>query len=166
MAKVNIKTKVSGNDLRLKTYIFDAAGDTVASAETNTLFGKEFDQDIAVDNPKLWSPETPYLYKAVTRLYRGRILKDETTTRFGIREISYKPGEGFKLNGKTRKFKGVCLHHDLGPLGSAVNTAALRRQLRILKDMGCDAIRSSHNMPSGAAGTMRRHGLYVPCRNF
>ncbi|WP_256011741.1 DUF4982 domain-containing protein [Desertivirga xinjiangensis] len=148
LAKVSIKTKASGNDLRLKTYIVDVAGDTVASAETQTLFGKEFDQDIALRNPKLWSPETPYLYRAVSRLYKGKILKDETTTRFGIREISYQAGEGFSLNGKPRKFKGVCLHHDLGPLGSAVNIAALRRQLRILKDMGCDAIRSSHNMPS------------------
>jgi len=148
LAKVNIKTKVSGSNLRLQTYILDAKGDTVASDKTQTLFGKEFDQNIAVSNPQLWSPETPYLYKAVTRLYQGNVLKDETTTRFGIREISYKPGTGFSLNGKARKFKGVCLHHDLGPLGSVINEAALRRQLRILKDMGCDAIRSSHNMPS------------------
>ncbi len=148
LAKVNIKTKVSGENLRLQTYILNAKGDTIASDKTQTLFGKEFDQNIAVSNPQLWSPETPHLYKAVTRLYQGNVLKDETTTRFGIREISYKPGTGFSLNGKARKFKGVCLHHDLGPLGSAINVAALKRQLRILKDMGCDAIRSSHNMPS------------------
>jgi len=147
-AKVSIKTKVSGDKLRLVTSILSAEGDTVAKQSTETLFGREFDQNIAVANPKLWSPETPYLYKAVTRLYAGNELKDEIVTRFGIREISYTAEKGFSLNGQVRKFKGVCLHHDLGPLGAAVNKAALRRQLRILKDMGCDAIRSSHNMPS------------------
>jgi beta-galactosidase len=148
LAKVNIKTKASGNNVRLVTHIQDAQGKTVASDSTGKIFGKEFEQNIAVANPQLWSPETPYLYTAVTKLYAGNTLKDEVTTRFGIREISYKPNVGFSLNGKVRKFKGVCLHHDLGPLGAAVNKAALRRQLRILKDMGCDAIRSSHNMPS------------------
>nr|MCU0387392.1 beta-galactosidase [Chitinophagaceae bacterium] len=148
LARVNIKTKVSGQGLRLVTDILDAEGNRVASEATSILFGNEFEQNIAVAQPKLWSPETPYLYKAVSRLYAGNQLKDEYTTRFGIREISYKAGVGFSLNGKVRKFKGVCLHHDLGPLGAAVNVAALRRQLTILKDMGCDAIRSSHNMPS------------------
>jgi beta-galactosidase len=148
IAKVNIKTKVSGKGLRLVTDIFDADGKQVASDATETIYGKEFDQNIAVPRPNLWSPETPYLYKAITRLYAGNELKDELTTRFGIRHISYTPTTGFSLNGKTRKFKGVCLHHDLGPLGAAINEAALRRQLRILKDLGCDAIRSAHNMPS------------------
>lgn len=148
LAKVNIKTKVSGKDVRLVTDILDANGTRVAADTTGMLFGKEFEQNIAVPNPKLWSPETPNLYKAVSRLYVGNELKDEVTTSFGIRQISYQPNTGFSLNGETRKFKGVCLHHDLGPLGAAVNMAALRRQLRILKDMGCDAIRSAHNMPS------------------
>jgi beta-galactosidase len=148
VAKVNIKTKVSGKNLRLVTDIFDTEGNNVASDAAQAIFGKEFEQNIAIAAPKLWSPETPYLYKAISRLYVGNELKDEVTTRFGIRQISYQPATGFQLNGKTRKFKGVCLHHDLGPLGAAVNKAALRRQLRILKDMGCDAIRSSHNMPS------------------
>ncbi len=148
MAKVNLKTRVSGSNLRMVTQVLDAKGNTVATDSTGKLFGQEFEQNIAVSNPQLWSPETPYLYTAVTRLYAGNVLKDEVSTRFGIREISYKPNVGFSLNGKVRKFKGVCLHHDLGPLGAAVNKAALRRQLRILKDMGCDAIRSSHNMPS------------------
>ena len=148
MAKVKIKTKVSGEELQLQTIIVDARGDTVARDRALASFAGEFEQNIAFPNPQLWSPETPYLYKAITRLYQGNELKDETVTRFGIREISFKPETGFSLNGKSRKFKGVCLHHDLGPLGSAINVAALRRQLQILKDMGCDAIRSSHNMPS------------------
>ena len=65
----------------------------------------------------------------------------------GIRTIAFSREHGFQLNGVSRKFQGVCLHHDLGPLGTAVNKAALIRQVKILKDMGCDAIRTSHNMP-------------------
>lgn len=148
IAKVNIKTKVSGEDLRMVTTIFDADGDKVNSNETAELFDNEFEQNIAVNNPKLWNPESPYLYTAVSRLYAGNDLKDEITKRFGIRQIEYNQKTGFSLNGEITKFKGVCLHHDLGPIGSAVNKSALRHQLRILKDMGCNAIRSSHNMPS------------------
>ena len=148
IAQVNVKTNVSGKNLRLVTDILDSDGKKIASNETHSQFDNQFVQNIAVENPKLWSPESPYLYKAVSKLYSGNELKDEITTRFGIREIKYDPKTGFSLNGKVRKFKGVCLHHDLGPIGTAVNKSALRRQLHILKDMGCDAIRSSHNMPS------------------
>lgn len=108
-----------------------------------------------VKQPKLWSPETPYLYTARTRVYKQSavsgqqaVLVDEVSTRFGIRSISYTPEHGFQLNGVTRKFKGVCNHHDLGPLGAAVHKDALRHQIAMLQDMGCDAIRTSHNMPA------------------
>ncbi|MBA4275735.1 DUF4982 domain-containing protein [Flavobacterium sp.] len=148
LAKVNIKTKVTGENLRIVTKIKDASGKEVAVNESEVLFGNEFDQNIAVKNPQLWSPETPYLYTAVSQLYVDGKPKDETTTKFGIRTIKFEPNKGFSLNGKIRKFKGVCLHHDLGPIGTAINKSALRRQLTILKDLGCDAIRSSHNMPS------------------
>lgn len=148
LAKTNIKTKVSGTGLTLVTSILNAEGNEVASLKSTTVFNNEFDQNIAITNPKLWSPETPYLYTAVSKLYKNENLTDETSTKFGIRSINYEAGKGFSLNGKVRKFKGVCLHHDLGPIGTAINKTALRRQLRILKDMGCDAIRSSHNMPS------------------
>ncbi len=148
LAKVNIKTKVSGKNVKLVTTIIDAEGKLISTNETDALFNNEFEQNLAVKNPKLWSPETPYLYTAVSTLYSNNELKDETTKRFGIRSINYDQKTGFSLNGKVRKFKGVCLHHDLGPIGTAINKSALRRQLRILKDMGCDAIRSSHNMPS------------------
>lgn len=147
-AKVSIKTKVSVQNSRLVTTIFDAEGNQLNSEESVTLYGNEFDQNIKVSNPRLWSPETPYLYKVVSKFYVGQELKDEISTRFGIREIQYESNKGFSLNGKITKFKGVCLHHDLGPLGAAVNKSALRRQMKILKDMGCNAIRSSHNMPS------------------
>jgi len=148
VAKVNVKTKATGEKGYLVTTIFDANGQKISSDKATTKFGTEFDQNIRVDNPKLWSPESPYLYKAVSQWFVGDELKDEVTTRFGIREIKYEANKGFSLNGEVRKFKGVCLHHDLGPLGTAINKAALRRQLTILKDMGCNAIRSSHNMPS------------------
>ncbi|WP_281228644.1 DUF4982 domain-containing protein [Flavobacterium aquiphilum] len=148
LAKVNVKTKVTGENLRIVTKIKDASGNEVATNETTALFGNEFEQNIAVKNPHLWSPETPYLYTAISQLYDGNVLKDETSTRFGIRTIKFEPNKGFSLNGQIRKFKGVCLHHDLGPIGTAINKAALRRQLTILKDLGCNAIRSSHNMPS------------------
>lgn len=147
-SKVNIKTSVRGENLRLVTQVIDGQGKEVASGSTDQRFGNEFDQNIEVTDPKLWSPESPYLYTAVSKVYQGNALKDEVKTRFGIREIRYEANKGFSLNGQVRKFKGVCLHHDLGPLGAAINVAALRRQLTILKDMGCDAIRSSHNMPS------------------
>ena len=90
----------------------------------------------------------PVLYSAETRLYEGDQLKDIYTTPFGIRSIEIIPNKGFFLNGEKTVFKGVCNHHDLGPLGAAVNDAAIRRQIRILKDMGCNAIRTSHNMPA------------------
>jgi len=103
-----------------------------------------------VQNPQLWSPETPNLYIARTRVYRESKaeLVDEVETRFGIRSISYTPEHGFQLNGVTRKFKGVCNHHDLGPLGAAIHKDALRHQIAMLQNMGCDAIRTSHNMPA------------------
>jgi len=154
-ARVKIRTQVnslSGNytGLSLQTTIVNAKGETVASATKilNESDLNEFEQDLVVRKPELWSPETPNLYSAITKLYAGNSLKDEYTTTFGIRSIKYEAEKGFSLNGVYRKFKGVCNHHDLGPLGAAINVAALRRQLVLLKDMGCDAIRTSHNMPA------------------
>ncbi|MEX1382226.1 DUF4982 domain-containing protein [Lutibacter sp.] len=147
-ANVQVKTETTGQNTNLVTAIYNAKGKQVAIEKTSTQFGNQFIQNIKVINPSRWSPENPYLYTAKTQLFVDEILKDEVSTRFGIREIKYEANKGFSLNGEVRKFKGVCLHHDLGPLGTAVNKAALRRQLTILKDMGCDAIRSSHNMPS------------------
>ncbi|MDQ0638634.1 beta-galactosidase [Pedobacter sp. W3I1] len=147
-AKVNIKTKLTGKGVRLVTQILDSLGKQVAIDTAKSIFGNETDQDIEISNPKLWSPERPYLYTSISSVYDGNTLKDVVKTKFGIRTINFSAGIGFSLNGEVRKFKGVCLHHDLGPLGAAINTAALRRQLTILKEMGCDAIRSSHNMPS------------------
>ncbi len=148
VAKVNIRSQVQGENLQVKAIIRDADGKVVAENLANQRFGDEIEQNIGLKNPKRWSPETPYLYTAELQLYQGNTLKDTETIRFGVRIIKYSAEKGYELNGKITKFKGVCLHHDLGPLGAAINTAALRRQLTILKDMGCNAIRSSHNMPS------------------
>lgn len=137
-------------ELTVTTDIVDADGQVV-STKTNKGYinhDQPFTQNFIVEQPKLWSPETPVLYKAVSKIYAGDTLLDTYTTRFGIRTIEYVPDKGFYLNGKRRKFQGVCNHHDLGPLGAAVNVAALRHQLTLLKEMGCDAIRTSHNMPA------------------
>ena len=101
-----------------------------------------------VDNPRLWSPESPYLYTLTTAVTVDGRQVDETRRRVGIRTVDVSAKHGFRLNGVSRKIKGVCLHHDLGPLGAAENKAALIRQIRIMKEMGCDAIRTAHNMPS------------------
>ena len=147
-ATVNIKAKANGSNVYMVTTIKDAKGKIVATNTAKDLTNSQFEQNLIVAKPNLWSPETPYLYTATTQLFAGTVLKDEETIKFGIREIKYEANKGFSLNGKVTKFKGVCLHHDLGPLGAAVNKAAMRRQLTILKDLGCNAIRSSHNMPS------------------
>ena len=137
-------------ELTVVTDIMDADGQ-VGSTKTNKgviNHGQPFTQNFIVERPKLWSPETPVLYKAVSKIYSGDTLLDTYSTRFGIRTIEYIADKGFYLNGKRRKFQGVCNHHDLGPLGAAINVAALRHQLTLLKEMGCDAIRTSHNMPA------------------
>lgn len=137
-------------ELTVVTDIMDADGQVVSTKTNKGVInhGQPFTQIFIVERPKLWSPETPVLYKAVSKIYSGDTLLDTYSTRFGIRTIEYIADKGFYLNGKRRKFQGVCNHHDLGPLGAAINVAALRHQLTLLKEMGCDAIRTSHNMPA------------------
>ncbi len=152
-ARVNIRTKTetAGEGVyKLKTEIFDGASNLVSSAESElTKFDLgEISQDLIVQSPKLWDIKQPNLYSAVSRLYKDGQLVDEYTTPFGIRTIDVVADEGFYLNGRLIKFQGVCLHHDLGPLGAAVNDAAIRRQIKIMQDMGVNAIRTAHNMPS------------------
>ena len=111
-----------------------------------------------IPDAQLWTPETPNLYKLRITLCDGISAPnvyddfgkaiDRKTMKLGLRTVRVSKEKGFQLNGVTRKLKGVCLHHDLGPLGAAVNKAALIRQIKIMKEMGCDAIRTAHNMPS------------------
>ncbi|MBN1924223.1 MAG: hypothetical protein JW798_00175, partial [Prolixibacteraceae bacterium] len=149
-AKVVLKSKVENynNKVRVSTDIVNLNNEVVASSEEYSVSGNTFTQEFLLKNPNLWSPENPALYKAIVRVYHKQKFLDEYITRFGVRSIELIADKGFFLNGKKRKFQGVCNHHDLGPLGAAVNKAAIRRQLTLLKDMGCDAIRTSHNMPA------------------
>ena len=153
-AAVRLQTKIDNagekTQIRIETEILSPNGKVVTSKENTSRInhGQPFEQNFIVNAPELWSPESPSLYKAVSKIYADDKLVDTYTTRFGIRSIEYIADKGFYLNGKHRKFQGVCNHHDLGPLGAAINVAALRHQLTLLKDMGCDAIRTSHNMPT------------------
>ena len=150
-AEVSICTNINNVDktLSIENQLVDAAGKVVAQFKYGDFDAQgNVVKKLTVDNAQLWSPETPYLYKLVTRLYRNNRLIDQTQQKVGIRTVRVAQYDGFQLNGVSRKIKGVCLHHDLGPLGAAVNKAALIRQIRTLKDMGCDAIRTAHNMPS------------------
>ncbi|MDR0429774.1 MAG: DUF4982 domain-containing protein [Tannerellaceae bacterium] len=155
-ARVKLQTKMIRPErtlpeqFSLLTEIRNPNGIKILETRTSlTTFDEEcFTQEAIIQTPRLWSPDTPELYTATSFLYDGETLKDEYTTTFGIRSIEIIPDKGFYLNGEKTMFKGVCNHHDLGPLGAAVNNAAIRRQIRILKDMGCNAIRTSHNMPA------------------
>ena len=130
-------------------------GQQVSSGDVRIENDGKFYAQFTISNPQLWSPETPYLYQVKVNVSKvGPVGKghyvtiDSKTIRTGLRTVHVTRENGFQLNGVTRKIKGVCLHHDLGPLGAAVNKAALIRQIKTLKEMGCDAIRTSHNMPS------------------
>ena len=105
-------------------------------------------QSLRLANPKLWSPKAPALYAAITTLTQNGNVLDSYETRFGIRTVKYDPNAGLLVNGEHFKLNGVCDHHDLGALGTALNYRALQRQLEILHDMGCNAIRTSHNPPA------------------
>jgi beta-galactosidase len=137
-------------DYRIINEIFDPNGMMVLSdSKAGTTYDDNmFRMKSLVENPQLWTPETPNLYTLVSKVYEDETLVDEVETVFGIRTIEIRPDEGFFLNGRKTMFKGVCNHHDLGPLGAIANEAGIRRQVRMLKDMGCNAIRTSHNMPA------------------
>lgn len=152
-ASVRIRTEVAGNSggpLEVETHIFNPKGQEVVTKKTTECNpeGQPNEQNIIVNKPQLWSPETPSLYRALTILSCNGKEVDRYSTTFGIRSIEIVADKGFFLNGVRRQIKGVCNHHDLGPLGAAVNVSALRHQLELLKSMGCDAIRTSHNMPA------------------
>src|SRR4051794_12093843 len=118
----------------------DASGAVVASTQTGA--------DLRIEHPHLWSIEDPYLYTLTTEVRRGGDVIDSTTTKFGARWFDIDANQGLTLNGKYTKLKGVDLHHDLGALGSAINRDALMRQMKLMKSMGVNAFRTSHNPPS------------------
>lgn len=148
-AVVDVKTTIAGKQgerVRVRMRVLFEK-ETIYDEETEyTLEAQEMEVErtLKVEHPKRWSPEHPHLYTLQTILNDG----ETNELKFGIRSIEFRPHEGFLLNESIRKFKGVCLHHDLGALGTAVHKGAIRHQIRLLKDMGCDAIRTSHNMPA------------------
>jgi len=156
-AQITVETNIENDNksqdgtFELQTTIFDADGKEVTSTSTSFSFEKsssnKITQNLSVKNPKSWDFETPHLYKAFTKIVKDSIEIDQYETTFGIRTIEFTK-EGFFLNGRKEKIKGVCLHNDLGPLGAAVNLRATERQLQIMKEMGINAIRTSHNPTS------------------
>jgi beta-galactosidase len=158
-ATVNIKTTLSGAESRRDACDTKncAAGVSPAPTVEHEVYEVDSDKVVAqgngsdcsinVKSPKLWNLETPYLYTLKTTVKQNGKVVDTVETSFGIRSIQY-TAAGFFLNGKKVRMNGVCQHHDLGPLGSAVNTRALERQIEILQEMGCNAIRTAHNPPA------------------
>lgn len=139
-------------DVTVRSVLKDAEGKEVAQTESpaNLVAEKsaEIAQKLQVTSPQLWDVEHPYLYSLVTEVMKGGQCVDRYVTPVGIRTFSFDATKGFVLNGKPTKINGVCMHHDLGCLGAAVNVRAMERQLQMLKEMGCNGIRCSHNPPA------------------
>ncbi len=147
--EMDITGAAKGEKIDVTTEIVSPEGKVVAVNDAPYVaHGQRHVQNFLIARPELWSPGSPQLYTARTTVRRGGQTVDSYSTRFGVRKIEYIPEEGFFLNGVSTKFRGVCNHHDLGPLGAAVNRSALRHQIELLKNMGANAIRTSHNMPA------------------
>ena len=134
--------------LSARILVYSPSGECVYSKVTEMDADGNICVTADIAHALLWSPEQPHLYTADALLYNGDKLVDKVSSKFGIRTVSVSNDKGFQLNGVTRKLQGVCLHHDLGPLGAAVNKAAIIRQVKLMNDMGAYAIRTAHNMPS------------------
>jgi beta-galactosidase len=156
-ARVHLQTVIRNaggpSVVKIRAQMVDAANRVVARTENSGVRLNDslttVEQDLSLASPRLWSPAHPYLYKIITTIIRdGGRVQDIYTTTMGVRRARFDREAGFLLNGRSIKIRGVCLHHDLGALGAAVNTRAIQRQLEILKAMGCNAIRTSHNPPA------------------
>ncbi|GEC72507.1 beta-galactosidase [Flavobacterium flevense] len=156
-ATVKIQTTVkntSNNSIKaiLETTLKNSNGEVVATQSQNiSLAGiseQKVNQEIEIKNPTKWDINAPNLYTAVSQIKINKVVVDEYESNFGIRTIKFDANNGFILNGKRVAIKGVCLHHDLGPLGAAVNFRATERQMQIMQAMGANALRTSHNPPS------------------
>jgi beta-galactosidase len=155
-ATIRIETRIqnqsaSAQQVMLENVIVDDAGTKVANGSSMLKVMADnvvvFEQLLKVPKPKLWSLENPRLYRVESKVRTNDQIVDASVTPFGIRTFEFTMDKGFFLNGKHVAIKGVCEHHDLGSLGAAVNKRAIERQLEILKSMGCNAIRTSHNPP-------------------
>ncbi|MCI5667740.1 MAG: DUF4982 domain-containing protein [Oscillospiraceae bacterium] len=148
-----VETDVVGAaaDIRMMLEVLDPYGNNAAGYSLEARFdgGEEkFTTSFKNSDPELWDIDDPMLYTLRISLFSGEQLLDCVNENFGYRTAEFSPENGFILNGRKLRMHGVCMHHDLGALGSAMNTAALARQLRIMKEMGANAIRTSHNMPA------------------
>ncbi|AVR43987.1 glycoside hydrolase family 2 [Christiangramia fulva] len=150
--EINIANAYSQSKIaKIKTSILYEGEEITSTSEEVKIEAnseKKITQKATIIDPNLWSVENPQLYKAVTKIMVDGQLLDSYETNFGIRDFHFDTEKGFILNGERVKIKGVCLHHDLGPLGTAVNRRAIERQLEILKEMGTNGIRTSHNPPA------------------
>ncbi len=149
--RLEVENQAGGEaEVELETHLIAPDGGEAGRSSVSARIGSAhcFVQRIAVRDPMRWDLDAPRLYRAQFVLRSGGKVVDEFETAFGIREARFDANEGFLLNGRKRKMNGVCMHHDLGALGAAVNRRALERQLEILRDMGCNAIRTSHNPPA------------------
>ena len=147
----NIQTTNPKNKkYQLQFNLFDAAGNKVATALETSNHNNRHTTSLTITHPKLWSPANPYLYKAVINTIVDGKIKDVYESNVGIRKFKFDVNTGFYINNIPTKILGVCMHHDLGALGAAFNKSAAQRQLQLLKDMGCNAIRTAHNMPASA----------------
>lgn len=156
-ATVNVVTQIknenpSSKNVVLKTIIYNSDGKEIASKIADATIpsekNNEVKQSFEIHQPTLWSLDHPYLYKAVSQVISNGKIIDSYETKFGIRTFHFDADKGFFLNGKHVKILGVCDHHDLGALGAAINTRAIERQLQLLKAMGVNGIRTSHNPPA------------------
>lgn len=155
-ALVRIETRVENHGSRslaaeVAVRILDSQGREAACASKRTTTQAarfRLIHSVPIASPRFWDIEDPHLYTAVTTVLVDGVPVDETETLFGVRNLGFDPNEGFRLNGRRVPLRGVCLHHDLGGLGAAVNTRAIERQVEIMKDMGANAIRTSHNPPA------------------
>jgi beta-galactosidase len=156
-ATINIQTSIFNEEqndqsLKLHTKILDSKNNIITTAENSLPISQsqnsKINQTITISNPHLWSPESPYLYHAVTDILQGDKIIDHIVTNFGVRSISITADKGFLLNGKPIELRGGCMHHDNGPLGAATIDRAEERRVELLKQFGYNAVRTSHNPPS------------------
>lgn len=155
-AIANLEVTIKNSNSKKQTVkiisdVLDANGKVLSSSSSNMYLSdtlKSINQSFLIKNPKLWSPEQPYLYSVKTKVLLGKTVIDTYSTPLGIRTVKFDAEKGFFLNGDAYKILGVCMHHDLGAIGAVVNQSAIKRQLTLLKEMGTNAIRVSHNPPS------------------
>lgn len=157
LTEVNLQTNIRNTldrsvSVSLHTIIYNEKDEEVAQINTENISLKDsittIRQHLKINDPELWSVDDPYLYKVVTKIILDNKIVDEYETPLGIRSFHFDKDKGFFLNDKYTQIRGVCLHDGLGGLGAIVNVSAVKRRLKLLKEMGCNAIRTAHNPPS------------------